>query len=100
MPFGGHNIIEPASLGRAVVVGPHHGNFRQVVASFKDNEALVVVKNSGELLSKLRYLQANPEKATQLGQRAAATVARNIGASQRTFDAVRPLIDELSRRRR
>ena len=70
------------------------------MASFKDNEALVVVKNQGELLSKLRYLQANPEKATQLGQRAAATVARNIGASQRTFDAVRPLIDELSRRRR
>ncbi len=100
VPFGGHNIIEPASLGRAVVVGPHHGNFRQVVASFKDNEALVVVKNPGELLSKLRYLQANPDKATQIGQRAAATVARNIGASQRTFDAVRPLIDELSRRRR
>jgi 3-deoxy-D-manno-octulosonic-acid transferase len=70
------------------------------VASFRENEALVVVKNRGELLSKLRFLHQNPEKATQLGQRAAATVARNIGASQRTFDAVRPLIDELNLRRR
>lgn len=99
VPFGGHNIIEPASLGRPVVVGPHHENFRQVVASFRDDEALVVVKNRAELLSKLRFLQANPEQAHQLGQRAAATVARNVGASQRTFDAIRPLIDKLNRRR-
>ena len=98
VPFGGHNIIEPASLGRPVVIGPHYKNFRQVVASFRENDALIVVKDRSELLAKLRYLHANPDAATQLGQRAAATVARNVGASQRTFDAVRPLVDELNGR--
>ncbi len=32
VPHGGQNVMEPASLGKPVIVGPHVGNFRGEVA--------------------------------------------------------------------
>jgi 3-deoxy-D-manno-octulosonic-acid transferase len=34
-PWGGHNAAEPAALGVPVVVGPHHGNARELVEALR-----------------------------------------------------------------
>ncbi len=97
VPFGGHNVIEPASVGRPVVVGPHTHNFRQVIAKFQARDALVVVRDADELHKRLEELKQQRGLAEAIGQRGAETVAQNVGASERTLDALRPIVDELSK---
>ena len=95
VPFGGHNIIEPASLARPVIIGPHHGNFRSVVDEFVRRDALTIVKDGTELLDQLRRLKNDPERSRRLGERAAETVMQNAGASQRTIEALAPLVQRI-----
>jgi 3-deoxy-D-manno-octulosonic-acid transferase len=43
---GGHNIIEPAFYGKAIVIGPKVENFRDIVACFKEGNAIVQVEDA------------------------------------------------------
>ncbi len=40
---GGHNILEPASFGKAVITGSYASNFRDVVNSMVKNNAIAVI---------------------------------------------------------
>ena len=99
VPFGGHNVIEPASLGRPVLIGPHHQNFRQIVDTFTSRDALLVARDEADLLDKLQELKRNPSHAQDIGRRAAETVSLHAGASERTVELLRPLFEHLERRR-
>ena len=43
VPRGGHNIIEPAQHGVAIVTGNHTENFRDIVALFQSRDAVRIV---------------------------------------------------------
>jgi len=92
VPFGGHNMIAPAGMGRPVVIGPHYQNFRSVVAALLEGEALVIAKDAGDFTKKLRELKTDRARAELIAGRAFETVARHAGASERTLDVLRPLI--------
>jgi 3-deoxy-D-manno-octulosonic-acid transferase len=98
VPFGGHNVIEPASLGRPVVIGPHYHNFRQVVAAFEARDAVLVARDGPDLLEKLRELKRDPARARGMGRRATDTVLLHAGASERTIEVLRPFIAEIEAR--
>ncbi len=91
VPSGGHNIIEPAQLGVAVVVGKHTENFRDIVELFQRNRA-VRVATSAELSHVLIDLLANAAERKALGQRAAETLRSQAGATFRTADALGQLL--------
>lgn len=91
VPRGGHNILEPAQHGVAIVVGEHTENFRDIVDLFKAGDAVRVV-GTGELSSGLSELMSNSEKRLALGQRAAETVRSQTGATERTVDALLGLL--------
>jgi 3-deoxy-D-manno-octulosonic-acid transferase len=97
VPFGGHNVIEPASLGRPVVVGPHHHNFRHVVSRFLARDALVVARDAADLADKVRGLERRPAAARAMARRALETIAGERGASERTVEALRPLVESAAR---
>lgn len=88
---GGHNIIEPAQAGVAVVVGPHTENFRDVVAQFQRRNAVRIVA-PGELSSALLHLLANDAERREFGQRAQETVRSQMGATARTMEALQNLL--------
>jgi tetraacyldisaccharide 4'-kinase len=46
---GGHNILEPALFGKAVIVGPHMENFAEVADEFRAAHALVEVDGVQDL---------------------------------------------------
>ncbi|MFA6715972.1 MAG: 3-deoxy-D-manno-octulosonic acid transferase [Victivallaceae bacterium] len=50
----GHNIIEPALLGKAIVCGNELRNFRFILDFFKDNNALVTIDCDEQLTDVLR----------------------------------------------
>lgn len=88
---GGHNILEPARYGVPIVVGPHMGNFRDILQLFQRNDAVRVVRPE-ELSSALLELCSQEEKRTVLGRRAAETLNSQTGATQRTLDALQSLL--------
>lgn len=83
---GGHNTIEPAIFGRAVVHGPNMENFRLVTEIFQQRQAVLEVADAAELTRSLRDLLNYPEKRQKLGDAARATVEANRGATDRTID--------------
>ncbi|MGA2247521.1 MAG: 3-deoxy-D-manno-octulosonic acid transferase [Verrucomicrobiota bacterium] len=92
---GGQNPIEPAASGKPVVFGPHMENFKDIVRLFLTREAAVQVKNAQELERTLSALLENQNRRSELGQRARAVVAQNLGSIERTVDMIVP---ELARR--
>ncbi len=88
--IGGQNPIEPASLGKPVIFGPNMQNFQEVVRIFLKDNAALEVKNAAELELVLGGLLADPERRAALGSRAAATVAENNGAVERTVEMIIP----------
>ncbi len=85
VPRGGHNIIEPAQHGAAIVVGNHTENFRDIVSLFQSRDAVRIV-GPAELPLVLLELLANDAERRALGQRAAETMRSQIGATARTAD--------------
>jgi 3-deoxy-D-manno-octulosonic-acid transferase len=90
VPAGGHNILEPAVAGRAILVGPYMENFREITDRFLSDDALVQVSTPEALGREVAALMLDERRRRSLGERARAVVERNRGALQRT---VEPLLD-------
>jgi 3-deoxy-D-manno-octulosonic-acid transferase len=91
VPRGGHNIIEPAQHGVAIMVGPHTEDFRDIVRLFRSHDALRVV-GPAELPLVFMELISNPRARAALGERAAALLRSQAGATARTADALEELL--------
>jgi 3-deoxy-D-manno-octulosonic-acid transferase len=91
VPRGGHNIIEPALHGVAIVVGDHTENFRDIVRLFQKHEAVRIVRPM-ELSRVFTELLANHAERIRLGHCAAEVVKSQIGATLRTLNALTTLL--------
>jgi 3-deoxy-D-manno-octulosonic-acid transferase len=56
VPVGGHNILEPASLSKPVLFGPHMSNFREITSMILKFGGGVQVADEKELEISLRLL--------------------------------------------
>jgi len=95
VPRGGHNIIEPALHGVAIVVGPHTENFRDIVGLFLAKGGLRVVKAEEVGAEFLRLLQSDSER-TALGRRAAETLRSQQGATEVSLGKLKGLLAQRS----
>jgi 3-deoxy-D-manno-octulosonic-acid transferase len=95
---GGQNMIEPAAYGVAISFGPNTQNFRDIVAALLKESAAVVVHNGDELNAFVRRALDDPMFAAELGQRAKAFVASQLGATDRTLAHLLPLLANPIRR--
>lgn len=95
---GGHNVLEPAAHGVAVITGAHTHNFHAIVALLKD--AIVQLQPlEGEevvvaLSEAMRRLLDNAELRHELGSRAKKLVAANQGATEKTMKLIAPLFSQ------
>jgi 3-deoxy-D-manno-octulosonic-acid transferase len=86
---GGQNPIEPAMVGKPIVVGPHMENFPGVMDDFLAADALVQVADSAELEAQLVLLLGSPEAREAYGDRAGALVAEKRGVVDRSIAAMK-----------
>lgn len=91
VPRGGHNIIEPAQYGVAIVVGNHTENFRDIVSLLQSRDAVKVV-GPAELPLVFLELLANDAERQALGRRAVETMRSQVGATTRTADELMELL--------
>ena len=87
VPHGGHNILEPAQHGVAIMVGKHTENFRDIVQLFQSRDALRVVEPA-EVSLVFTELANNEAERKALGRRAAEALRSQTGAAQRTAEAL------------
>jgi 3-deoxy-D-manno-octulosonic-acid transferase len=91
VPRGGHNILEPAQHGVPIIVGNHTENFRDMVELFQSRDAIRVV-GPAELPLVLMELVSSEAERHALGWRAAETIRAQMGATERTVQALRSLL--------
>jgi 3-deoxy-D-manno-octulosonic-acid transferase len=84
LPFGGHNILEPAALGKAILFGPHMTNFKEIADLFKKSEAARQTSLAA-LPGDLDELLQDSRLRDRLGERASFTYSQNQGATQATL---------------
>ena len=94
---GGHNVLEPAAHGVAVITGAHTHNFHAIVALLNEAKAILQLGpvEGGEavvaLAEALRRLLVNEEWRRELGDRAKQLIAANQGAVENTMKLIAPL---------
>ena len=89
---GGQNMIEPASLGRATLVGPHTENFKPAMEVLRREGAVLEVPDADALSREVSRLLSDASARAALGARAAAAVAGSRGALARTCDAIESVL--------
>jgi 3-deoxy-D-manno-octulosonic-acid transferase len=87
VPRGGHNILEPALYGVAIVTGNHYENFREIIDFFRSRNAVRVV-GLAELPLVFIELIENQTEREALGGNALAALGSQRGAAERTIDAL------------
>jgi 3-deoxy-D-manno-octulosonic-acid transferase len=91
---GGHNVLEPAAAGVAVVTGAHTHNFHAIVDLMAQAGAIVqlpplaAASAPQELTQLLSELLANADERAELGRRAKQLVIDNRGAAERTLKLI------------
>ena len=85
---GGQNPIEPAALGKAILVGPHMENFAAVMEDFRAADAAITVRSPDEWRDRLIALLSDEAARAALGERAAALVRAKAGALRRTVEEI------------
>ncbi len=93
VPRGGHNIIEPAQHGVAIVTGNHTENFRDIVSLFQSRDAVRIV-GLAELPLTLMQVLADDTERRALGRRAEETMRSQTGATARTLAGLKTLLAE------
>ena len=88
-PQGGHNILEPAALGRPVIIGPHYFNFKEITEQFLGADAAIEVQNTEELASSVIQLLKEPERRAQIGEAGLKLIAHSQGASARLLNLIK-----------
>jgi len=90
-PLGGQNLIEPAALGKPILVGEHTFNFAQATEDCLHEGGAVRVHSSDALIKEAGRLLADDAARAAMGQHALAFANRHRGATARTLDLLPPI---------
>lgn len=89
---GGQNMIEPASYGKPTIIGPKSENFKDAVRFLLSENALIQVKDEGELYAVMCDLLRDDKKSYEIGLRAQRAVKKSQGATDRTFKFIKDIL--------
>ncbi len=92
IPAGGHNPLEPAQFGIPIVMGPHYANFRAITDDLCAHDAIRIAPRE-ELAEALTSLLRDTAAASEMGERARRVFQQQAGATARTVDAIRGILE-------
>jgi 3-deoxy-D-manno-octulosonic-acid transferase len=92
VPFGGHNLLEPAAFGLPVLFGPHTHNFELMGERLLESGGGCRVQDEEGLGRELARLLDEAEFRDRMGAKARAFVESNRGAVERVMSHVAGLI--------
>ena len=92
VPIGGHNLLEPASVGLPVLTGPHNFNGEEIAGLLVDAGAAQVVMDTQRLAEAVLELLDDPGRRERMGAAGKAALEANRGALDRLLTLVDPLL--------
>lgn len=91
--IGGHNLLEPAALGKPVIVGPHTFNTEEIAAGLIEANAVLRCADETGLGAAAIRLLADDVARLAMGSAARAMLERERGAVERTLDILAQVLD-------
>ena len=87
-PVGGHNLLEPAAVGTAMVTGPHLHNFIEISKRLREAHALEVRADGEGVADALATLLQDESRRAAMAAAGRRLVEEGRGALQRTLDMI------------
>lgn len=97
---GGHNPIEAAKLGCAILHGPHVADFAEVYGELNATKGAARVLDAKGLAQASVYLLSQPARLRKMGRAARDSVDKLGGASREIMTAIEPYLAQLAVERR
>ena len=94
VPIGGHNVLEPAALGRPVLVGPYTFNFDEITLSLLEHGGASRVTGHAALAQRVLALLDDEPQRQRMGNAAQAVFDRERGAVERIMQMVDATLQE------
>lgn len=85
---GGHNPMEPAGLGKPVLMGPYRRNIADIAEQFIDEGALKTISSAESIRNAWQELLTQPDLAARMSRSALNVMRRNRGALERVSSVV------------
>jgi 3-deoxy-D-manno-octulosonic-acid transferase len=89
---GGHNMMEPAILGKAVMFGPHNYTFKDTVEDLLAKEAAIMVSHQEDIYQEVKKLLLNQQRIRDLGEKAREVILQRLGSTQRNLELLHPFL--------
>ena len=91
-PVGGHNLLEPAATGTAILSGPHLHNFADIAKRLREADAMHLVEDGAALGAALLELFANEDARERMAANAQRLLQAGRGALERTMALIEPAL--------
>jgi 3-deoxy-D-manno-octulosonic-acid transferase len=91
---GGHNLLEPAALGKPVLSGPHLFNFLEIAERLRSAGALVEVDDASGLATALQRLIELPRDAERMAAAGQEVMRANQGALGRLLEGLGRFLED------
>ena len=92
VPIGGHNLLEPAALGKAIATGPFNENGVAALQLLRGAAAVEVVGDAAALATWLLARVADPPGSAAMGERGRVAIGASRGALARLLALIAPLV--------
>ncbi|MFB0566766.1 MAG: 3-deoxy-D-manno-octulosonic acid transferase [Candidatus Aminicenantaceae bacterium] len=90
VPWGGHNLLEPAFYKKPVFFGPHMHNFEFLAEKFAKAGTAKVIRSKEDLVE--MFLIRDEEELCDMGMKAKETLESLQGATEKTVAAIEELM--------
>jgi len=88
IPHGGHNVLEPARAGRAIVTGPHMDNFGEATAMLTEAGALRQCEDAESVVRTAVELLGDASTRHEMGARGRRRLEREQAVAERYVEAL------------
>lgn len=87
----GSDVMEPAALGKPVIIGPHHSDFQDTVDAMRNADGLIVTEDPG---AAIRELLENRDKAQAVAEAGRSVIRQRQGSTTRHADMILALLEQ------
>ncbi len=91
VPWGGHNILEPAFYAKPVFFGPYMDNFAHLAEIFVEEGGARILKDQKDLVSV--FSLKDKDEYLEMGRKARSTLQLLQGATEKSLRAIESFID-------
>jgi 3-deoxy-D-manno-octulosonic-acid transferase len=85
---GGHNPLEPASVAKPILFGPHTDDFRWICQTLEKAGGAIRVNDADQLAARVVHLILNQADSRRVGRCAYGVFAKHRGAVARTLAVI------------